>query len=47
MGKMTFDVPDDVEMMFRKKVLDRFGPRRGALSRALAEAMRLWVERDP
>lgn len=47
MGKLSFEVPDEVEMAFRMKVLRVYGSSKGALSRALTEAMKLWTERDP
>ena len=48
MGKLSFEVPDDVEMAFRMKVLKKYGSKKGALSMALTEAMKLWIEKaDP
>jgi hypothetical protein len=46
-GKLSFIVPDDVELAFRMKVLRKYGSTKGALSAALTEAMRLWTEKDP
>lgn len=46
MGTITVNVNDDVEKKFRKRVAQRYGKRKGALGRALAEAMQDWVEKE-
>lgn len=37
-------VSDDVERKFRKKAMEKFGYGKGAISKALEEALRLWIE---
>ena len=43
MGKLTVLVSDDVEAAFRELVAKRYGLRRGALSIAVEEALKLWI----
>ena len=45
-GRLDAVVPDDLEKQFRMKVLDRFGAEKGALSKAIAEAMKLWLKEE-
>ena len=42
MGKLTVLVSDEVEDTFRELVAKRYGLRRGALSIAVEEALKLW-----
>ena len=46
MGRLDVIIPDDLEKQFRMKVLDKFGAEKGALSRAIAEAMKLWLKEE-
>ena len=47
MGVINVKVDDKVEMDFRMKVLERKGKEKGALSKAIEEAMQLWIiEKD-
>ena len=43
MGRINFAIDDDLEQEFRKTVARRYGARKGALSIALSEAIRLWI----
>ena len=45
MGILHVRIDDELEMRFRKKVLDVYGVRKGALARAVEEAIRLWLEK--
>ncbi|MFC1649007.1 hypothetical protein ACFL1B_06165 [Nanoarchaeota archaeon] len=45
MGKMTFQVDDEVERIFRKRVSQLYGRKKGALGQALKEAMLEWTKR--
>jgi len=45
-GRLDVIIPDDLEKQFRMKVLDKFGAEKGALSKATAEAMRLWLKQE-
>ncbi len=43
MGTMTISVDDNVEKKFRAKAKKVHGEQKGALGRAVTEAMDLWV----
>ena len=43
-GRIIFTLPDDLEREFRAEVARRFGFRKGLISKALEEAVRLWIE---
>lgn len=40
------DIPDDLERKLRLKVIERFGGKKGDLSRAVEEAIKNWVAGD-
>ena len=46
MGRICVDIPDDLERNLRLKVIERFGGKKGDLSRAVEEAIRKWVAED-
>jgi len=43
MGRICVDIPDDLERNLRLKVIERFGGKKGDLSRAVEDAIREWV----
>ncbi len=43
MGRISVDIPDELEKKLRFKTVDRFGGKKGDLSRAVEEAIRTWV----
>ena len=45
MGILHVRIDDGLEKRFRKKVLDVYGVRKGALARAVEEAIRVWLEK--
>jgi hypothetical protein len=45
MGRLDAIVSDNVEERFRMEAIKRFGARKGNLSKALEEAMGLWIEK--
>lgn len=45
MGVITVKIPDELEVKFRKKILDVYGVKKGALGRAITEAIELWLEK--
>ena len=45
MGKILAKIDDELERRFRIAVLKVKGKRRGALSEAVEEAIRLWLEK--
>jgi len=43
MGKISISIPDKLEEKLRKRAMKRFGMKKGNLSRAVEEAIRLWL----
>jgi len=46
MGRICVDIPDELERKFRVKVIEKFGGKKGDLSRAATEAIREWIARE-
>ena len=46
MGRITVDLPDELEKKMRFKTIERFSGRKGDLSRAVEEAVRAWVNKE-
>jgi len=48
MAKVNIVIPDDVLRELRHAVIERYGGEKGSLSRAVTEAIRLWLkQREP
>jgi hypothetical protein len=43
MGRISIDLPDELEKQFRFKTVERFGGKKGDLSRAVEEAIKTWI----
>ena len=43
MGRIAVDLPNELEKKLRLKTIERFGGRKGDLSKAVEEALREWV----
>lgn len=43
MGRLNVTVPDDLDKVFRKKIVDKFGSKQGNVSMAVIEAISLWI----
>ena len=43
MGRISVDLSDELEKKLRFKTIERFGGKKGDLSRAIEEAVRIWV----
>jgi len=43
MGRINVDIPDELEKQLRLKTVEKFGGKKGDLSRAIAEAVRTWI----
>ncbi len=43
MGRISVDLPDELEKQLRLKTVERFGGKKGDLSRAVEEAIKTWV----
>lgn len=44
MGRITVNLPDELEKMLRHRVIQKYGSKRGALSKAVVEAVKLWLK---
>ena len=43
MGRISADLPDELEKQLRLKTVERFGGKKGDLSRAVEEAVKTWI----
>jgi hypothetical protein len=43
MGRISIDLPDELEKQLRIKTVERFGGKKGDLSRAVEEAIKKWI----
>jgi len=43
MGRINVDIPDELEKALRFKTIERFGGKKGDLSKAVEEAVKTWV----
>jgi len=43
MGRLNINVSDQIEKEFRLKTIEKFGGKKGSLSKALEEAITLWI----
>jgi len=46
MGRICVELPDELEKKLRFKTIERFGGRKGDLSRAVQEAVETWVAKE-
>lgn len=45
MGRIAVEISDDLEKQLRLKTVERFGGKKGDLSRAVEEAIKTWIAR--
>ncbi len=45
MGRISVDLPDELEKQLRFKTIERFGGKKGDLSKAVEEAIRTWINK--
>ncbi len=43
MGRISVDLPDEQEKQLRLKTVEKFGGKKGDLSRAIEEAINAWI----
>ena len=43
MGRISIDLPDELEKQLRMQTVERFGGKKGDLSRAVEEAIKTWI----
>jgi hypothetical protein len=46
MGRISVEISDELEKKLRFKTIDRFGGKKGDLSRAVEEAVKTWVTKE-
>jgi hypothetical protein len=46
MGRICVELPDELEKKLRFKTVERFGGKKGDLSKAVEESVRTWVALD-
>ena len=44
MGRMDIILPDDLEQRFREEVFERYGMKRGNITKAVQEAIKQWMK---
>jgi hypothetical protein len=44
MGKISISISDDLEEKVRKTAMKKFGMKKGYLSKAVIEALKLWLK---
>ena len=45
MGRISVDLPDELEKQLRFKTIERFGGKKGDLSKAVQAAIRTWISK--
>ena len=43
MGRISVDLPDELEKQLRMRTVEKFGGKKGDLSRAVEEAVKTWI----
>lgn len=43
MGRISVDIPDELEKQLRIKTVQKFGGKKGDLSRAVEDAIKTWM----
>jgi hypothetical protein len=43
MGRINVDIPDELEKQLRIKTVQKFGGKKGDLSRAVEDAIKTWI----
>ena len=46
MGRINVELPDELEKKLRFKTIERFGGKKGDLSKAVEEAIKTWVVKE-
>jgi len=46
MGRISVELSDELEKKLRFKTIERFGGKKGDLSKAVEEAVRTWVDKE-
>jgi hypothetical protein len=46
LGRINIDISDDTEKQLRLKTVERFGGKKGDLSKAVQEAVKTWINKN-
>ncbi len=46
MGRINVELSDELEKKLRFKTIERFGGKKGDLSRSVEEAVKVWVAKE-
>lgn len=46
MGRISVDLSDELEKQLRLKTVERFGGKKGDLSRAVEDAIKTWIFKE-
>jgi hypothetical protein len=46
MGRISVKIPDELEKELRFKTIERFGGKKGDLTKAVEEAVKTWVANE-
>ncbi len=46
MGRINVEITDELEKELRFKTIERFGGKKGDLSKAVEAAVKTWINRD-
>jgi len=46
MVRIVVDIDDSLNKEFRKVIIERFGSCKGALRRAVEEAIKIWIQKQ-
>jgi hypothetical protein len=45
LGRINVDITDEIEKQLRLKTVERFGGKKGDLSKAVQEAIQTWINK--
>jgi len=45
LGRINVDISDEIEKQLRIKTVEKFGGKKGDLSKAVQEAVKKWIEK--
>jgi hypothetical protein len=46
MGRICVELPDELEKQLRFKTIERFGGKKGDLTRAVEDAVKTWIAKE-
>ena len=46
LGRINVDISDEIEKQLRLKTVEKFGGKKGDLSRAVQEAVKTWIAKN-